>query len=147
MEPDQRFDGPVEGFNPSRYGRTLYGRNLFARYAQQFARRGDTRIAPGPKTRQLGPDFVVTDEMVAEFKELAKKEPIKWDEAAWEKDLDFIKAMMRKEIDVDLFGVAAAYQNLAKSDPQVQFALMQFGEAQQLLEFSRQSSTARRASR
>ncbi len=147
VEPDQRFDGPVEGFNPSRFGRTLYSRNLFARYAQQFARRGDTRIAPGPKTRELGPDFVVTDEMVAEFKELAKKEPIKWDEAAWQKDLDFIKAMMRKEIDVDLFGVAAAYQNLAKSDPQVQFALMQFGEAQQLLELSRQSTTARRASR
>ena len=147
VEPDQRFDGPVEGFNPSRFGRTLYGRNLFARYAQQFARRGDTRIAPGPKTRQLGPDFVVTDEMVAEFKELAKKEPIKWDEDAWQKDLAFIKAMMRKEIDVDLFGVAAAYQNLAKSDPQVQFALMQFGEAQQLLELSRQSTTARRASR
>ena len=147
VEPDQRFDGPVEGFNPSRFGRTLYGRNLFARYAQQFARRGDTRIAPGPKTRELGPDFVVTDEMVAEFKELAKKEPIKWDEAAWQKDQDFIKAMMRKEIDVDLFGVAAAYQNLAKSDPQVQFALMQFSEAQQLLELSRQSTTARRASR
>jgi carboxyl-terminal processing protease len=147
VEPDKRFDGPVEGFNPSRFARTLYSRNLFARYAQQFARRGDTRIAPGPNTRALAADFVVTDEMVAEFKALAQKEPIKWDEAAWQKDLDFIKAMMRKEIDVDLFGVAAAYQNLAKSDPQVQFAMTQFAEAQQLLELSRQSSTARRASR
>jgi hypothetical protein len=55
--------------------------------------------------------------------------------------------MIRREIDVDLFGIAASYLNLAKRDPQLQFAMMQFGEAQQLLEMSRQSTTARRASR
>jgi len=151
VEPDERFEGPVEGFSPSRFGRTLYARNyphnLFARYAQQYARRGDTRIPPGPRTRVVGPDFEVTPEMVAEFKEMAKKEPIKWDEAAWEMDQNFIKAMIRNDIDVDLFGLSTAYLNLAKSDPQLQFALSKFGAAQQLLEQSRQSSTARRASR
>jgi carboxyl-terminal processing protease len=147
VEPDERFDGPVEGFNPTRFARTLYARNLFDTYAQRFARRGDTRIAPAPNTRTLAPDYEVTDAMVAEFKELAMKEPIKWDEAAWEKDQDFIKAMIRREIDVDLFGIAASYLNLAKRDPQLQFALTQFAEAQQLLEMSRQSTTARRAAR
>src|SRR4029453_16185532 len=29
VEPDERFDGPIEGFNPSRFARTLYGRSLF----------------------------------------------------------------------------------------------------------------------
>ena len=147
VEPDERFDGPVEGFNPSRFGRTLYARNLFGRYAQRFARRGDTRIPPGPTTKVVGPDYEVTPEMVAEFKEMAKKEPIKWDEAAWEKDQDFIKAMIRNDIDVDLFGLSTAYLNLAKRDPQLQFALTKFGEAQSLLDQSRESSTARRASR
>ena len=147
VEPDERFDGPVEGFNPSRFGRTLYARNLFGRYAQRFARRGDTRIPPGPTTKVVGPDYEVTPEMVAEFKEMAKKEPIKWDEAAWEKDQDFIKAMIRNDIDVDLFGLSTAYLNLAKRDPQLQFALTKFGEAQSLLDQSRHSSTARRASR
>jgi carboxyl-terminal processing protease len=151
IEPDERFDGPVEGFNPSRFGRTLYARNyphnVFARYAQRFARRGDTRIPASATTRLLGPDYEVTPAMVAEFKELAKKEPIKWDEAAWEADQDFIRAMIRNEIDVDLFGVATAYLNLAKSDPQLQFALTKFDEAERLLELSRQSSTARRAAR
>jgi len=147
VEPDERFDGPVEGFNPTRFARTLYARNLFDVYAQRFARRGDTRIAPGPNTRTLAADYEVTDAMVAEFKELAMKEPIKWDEAAWQKDQDFVRAMIRREIDVDLFGIAASYLNLAKRDPQLQFAMMQFGEAQQLLEMSRQSTTARRASR
>ena len=147
IEPDERFNGPVEGFDPSRFARTLYARNLFGRYAERFGRSGDTRIRASANTRMLGADYEVTDAMVAEFKELAKKEPIKWDEAAWTKDLPFIKAMIRKEIDTDLFGVAAAFQNLAKSDPQLQFGIAQFAEAQQLLELSRQSSTARRASR
>ncbi len=146
VEPDERFDGPVEGFNPSRFGRTLYGRNLFATYAQRFARRGDTRIPPGPNTKVVGADFEVTDAMVAEFKEIAMKQPVKWDEAAWQKDLDFIKAMIRHEIDLDLFGQAPAFLNLAKRDPQLQFALTRFGAAQQLLDMSRQT-TARRASR
>jgi carboxyl-terminal processing protease len=147
IEPDVRFDGPVDGFNPSRFGRTLYARNLFARYAQRFARRGDTRIPPSPTVKVIGPDYEVTPEMIAEFKELAKKDPIKWDEAAWEQDQDFIRAMIRNEIDVDLFGLSTAYLNLAKRDPQLQFALTKFADAQQLLELSRQSSTARRASR
>ena len=56
--------------------------------------------------------------------------------------MEFIKAMIRREIDVDLFGVATAYQNLAKRDPQLQFALTLFPEAQQLLELSRQSTPA-----
>ena len=42
--------------------------------------------------------------------------------------------MIHREIDIDLFGVAVAYQNLAKRDPQLQFALGLFPEAQQLLD-------------
>jgi hypothetical protein len=80
------------------------------------------------------------------MKELTKIS-VKWDEASWQKDLEFIKAMIHREIDVDLFGVASAYLNFAKRDPQLQFAMTHFPEAQQLLEMSRQSSTARRASR
>jgi hypothetical protein len=71
---------------------------------------------------------------------------VKWDEAAWQQDLEFIKAMIQREIDVDLFGVATAYKNLARRDPQLQFALTQFPEAQQLLESSRKAP-ARRAAR
>jgi hypothetical protein len=55
--------------------------------------------------------------------------------------------MIHREIDVDLFGLAAAYKNLARRDPQMQYALGLFPEAQQLLNLSRQSTTGRRASR
>ena len=146
IEPDERFDGPVEGFNPGRLARTLYGRNLFANYARRFARAGDTRIPPSPNTKVVAPGYEVTDAMIAEVKDLAMKEPVKWDEAAWQKDLDFITAMIRHEIDIDLFGQTTAFLNLAKSDPQLQFALTRFGEAQKLLDLSRQP-TSRRASR
>src|SRR5688500_6675112 len=52
VEPDRRFDGPIEGFNPSRFGRTLFSRNLFDIYAQRFTRTGDRRITASP-TGQL----------------------------------------------------------------------------------------------
>jgi carboxyl-terminal processing protease len=147
IEPDRRFDGPSDGFNPSRFGRTIAARNLFDTYAQQFTRQGDTRVGRrAAQVRELGTDFEVTDEMLAEFKKLVQQSPIPFDETGWQTDLEFIKAMIHREIDVDLFGVAAAYKNLARRDPQMQFALGLFPEAQQLLNMSRQSG-GRRAAR
>jgi carboxyl-terminal processing protease len=146
IEPDRRFDGPSEGFNPSRFGRSIAARNLFDVYAQQFSRRGDTRLTrQGGKIRELDSSYEVTDQMLGEFKALVQKSPIVFDEAAWQKDLDFIKAMMHREIDMDLFGVAVAYANLAKTDPQLQYALGLFPEARQLLESGRQAQSRRAA--
>ena len=146
IEPDRPFAGPSDGFNPTRMGRAIAARNLFDTYAQQFARRGDTRITrQGGKIRELDANYEVTDEMVAEFKALVQKSPVVFDEASWQKDLEFIKAMIRREIDLDLFGVAVAYANLAKRDPQLQYALSLFQEAQQLLESGRQAQSRRAA--
>ena len=147
VEPDRRVDGPSEGFNPTRLGRAIAARNLFDQYAQRFTKKGDTRLTlRDSKTRELTADYDVTDEMLAEFKQLVMTTPIPFDEALWQKDLTFIKAMIHREIDVDLFGVAAAYQNIARYDPQLQYALTLFPEAQTLLDASRQVR-ARRASR
>ena len=146
IEPDRRFDGPSDGFNPTRFGRSIAARNLFDVYAQQFSRRGDTRLTrQGGKIRELDPNYEVTDQMLGEFKALVQKSPIVFDDASWQKDLDFIKAMIHREIDMDLFGVAVAHANLAKSDPQLQYALGLFPEAQQLLESGRQAQSRRAA--
>ena len=83
--------------------------------------------------------------MVQEFRQLVEKARIKIDEASWKKDQDFIKAMIHKEIDVDLFGEAAAFKSLTRRDPQLQFALSQFLEAQQLLDMGKPSSRQRAA--
>ena len=147
IEPDRRFDGPLEGFNPTRFGRLLYARNLFDSYAQRFTRKGDTRLTASSTStpRELGPDFEVTDAMVQEFRQIVEKARIRIDEAAWQKDQDFIKAMIHREIDVDLFGEAAAFRSLTRRDPQLQFALSLFPEAQQLLDLSRQTPRQRAA--
>ena len=145
IEPDRRFDGPIEGFNPTRFGRTLYARNIFDVYAQRFTRKGDTRITMTPTAtlRELSPGFEVTDAMVAEFRDLVDKSKVKIDDADWQKDLAFIKAMIRYEIDLDLFGVEAARKDLVKSDPQLQFALTLFPDAQRLLDMTKISGTQR----
>jgi len=148
IEPDRRFDGPVEGFSPTRFGRTLYARNIFDSFAQRFSREGDTRIAPSTTTapRVLSPDFEVDDAMVAEFKDYVRSLSLRIDEESWTQDLDFIKAMIHYEIDVDLFGVEASRRNLAKRDPQLQYALTLFPEAARLLDLgkSSQATVARR---
>jgi carboxyl-terminal processing protease len=145
IEPDRRFDGPIEGFNPTRFGRTLYARNIFDVYAQRFTRKGDTRITMTPTAtlRELSPGFEVTDAMVTEFRDLVDKSKVKIDDADWQKDLAFIKAMIRYEIDLDLFGVEAARKDLVKSDPQLQFALTLFPDAQRLHDMTNISSTQR----
>jgi hypothetical protein len=137
----------VQGFSPTRFGRTLYARNLFDSFSQRFSRQGDTRISGSGtgEVRALSPNFEVTDALVAEFRAHVEKAGVRIDEPSWQKDLDFIRAMIRFEIDVDLFGVAVASENLAKRDPQLQYGISLFGEAQQLLDLGRPAATGRRA--
>ena len=147
VDPDRRFDGPTEGFNPTRFGRTLYNRNLFDTFAQRFTRTGDRRISASPKgqLRELAEDFQVTDAIVAEFKDHVQTSRLRLDDTAWQQDQQFIRAMIRFEIDVDLFGVDVARKNLARMDPQLQYALTLFPEAEALMRLT--GSPERRAQR
>jgi len=140
IEPDKRVAGPLEGFNPGRFGRTLYGRGEFENYAQKFAAEGDTRVT-GRSTgrRTVARDFTVDDAMVADFREQLNADKIKIDEDAFKKDLEFIRAMIRFRIDEVLFGIADARRHLIGVDPQAQAALAAFGEAQKLTELNKGS--------
>jgi len=148
VEPDRRFDGPTEGFSPGRFARTISARGLFDVYARRFTRQGDTRVTQtsAEARREVATSYQVTDEMLGEFKQLVMQAPMRFDEAGWKTDQAYITAMMQKEIDLDLFGAARAYEKLAKQDPQLQFALNYFGEAAQLLNTGK-NSTATRAAR
>ncbi|NOT45830.1 MAG: S41 family peptidase [Acidobacteria bacterium] len=143
IEPDRRLDGPVEGFSPSTFSRTLASRGVFASFSQRFAREGDDRIADRPASplRELAPGFALTDQMLAEFKAHAREARVEIDEAAWAADQAFIRAMLRYEIDLDLFGIGEARRNLSSSDPQLQLALTLFGEAQRLLQLPAAGTT------
>lgn len=138
VEPDKRFPGPIEGFNPSRFGRTLYARQLFAGYAEQFTAEGDTRPgAQGQGRRVVAKDFVVEAAMLEDFKQFVAGRNVAIDETAWKADADFIGAMIHFEIDVALFSVAGARQRLIQVDPQARYALTQFPEVQKLTELTR----------
>jgi carboxyl-terminal processing protease len=149
IEPDRRFDGPVMGFDPTRFGRTLYARSLFASFGERFSREGDTRIAPRERreARELTTDFEVTDALLREFRQHVEQANVRIDEAAWAADEAFIRAMLRFEIDLDLFGVSEAWQNLVRQDPQLQIAVSAFPEAVSLLETSRRRDGGPRAGR
>jgi carboxyl-terminal processing protease len=138
IEPDKRFAGIVDGFSPTPFGRIIFTRGLFDRFAERFSRAGDARLPSGlvGKKQEVGTGFAVTDATVAEFKEFARDARLKWDEQAWQRDLPFITAEIQKEIDTDLFGVAVAYENLAKRDPQLSYAIGQFPDAERLLTLS-----------
>jgi len=142
IEPDKRVAGPIEGFNPSRFGRMLYARSTFANYAQKYAAEGDTRITQRSTGRTLvKPNFAVDEAMVADYKAFLQSERVKIEDDAFAKELEFVKAMIRFEIDNAVFGIADARRHLIAVDPQAQAALQNFGEAQKLTELSKGART------
>jgi carboxyl-terminal processing protease len=133
IEPDHRLDGPVEGFNPGRLARLLYMRGVFVGYAQRFTAEGDLRISTESKNRKLvGSNFVVDAALVDDFKQYARTQVPKLEEAGFQADIDFIRAMIRFEIDRALFGMSEARRHLLEADPQGKLALSLFGEADAL---------------
>jgi carboxyl-terminal processing protease len=138
IEPDKFLAGPIEGFNPTRFGRTLWARQTFANFADQFVAEGDTRMSAANKNqKRIARGFTVTDAMLGEYKALLKSQKITIDEESFAKDNAFIRAMIHYDIDLALFGVEEARRNLVAKDPQAQFALQQFPEAVKLTELAR----------
>lgn len=135
IEPDKFIAGPVEGFSPTRFGRQLFARAAFANFADQYMAEGDTRFsAANQGKKRISRGFTVTDAMVQEFRTMLTSQKITIDEEAFATDLNFIRAMIRYEIDLALFGVEEARRNIIGQDPQAGFALTQFEEAQRLTE-------------
>jgi hypothetical protein len=133
VEPDRHVTGPIEGFNPTTFGRMLYSRQEFENFAQKFMAEGDTRITQQSSGRRsVTATFVVDDAMIEEFRGQLKTGRLRIDEDAFQKDLPFIKAMIRYRISEVLFGIAEAKRQLFSVDPQGQIALSMFSEAEKL---------------
>jgi carboxyl-terminal processing protease len=138
IEPDKFMAGPVEGFSPSKFGRQIWGGAQFQRFADQYMAEGDTRLsAANQNKKRIAKGFVVSDEMLKDFRDHLAAGRVVIDEEAFKSDLTFIKAMIHYEIDLALFGVGEARRNLILQDPQARFSLSQFGEAQRLTELAR----------
>ncbi|MBE3076604.1 MAG: S41 family peptidase [Actinobacteria bacterium] len=137
IEPDKFVVGSVEGFNPTRFGRQLFARS-FAAFADQFTAEGDTRMsAANQAKKKIARGFVVTDAILSDFKAMLTSQKVKIDDEAFAKDDLFIRSMIHFEIDSALFGIDEARRNLIAHDPQAQFAVSQFPEAERLTELAR----------
>ncbi len=138
--------GPLEGFNPTRYGRSLWNSTNggeIGNFATRFDADGDTRVKQTPTGRKIvKQNFVVDEAMVADFREQMKTDRIRINDESLKKDSEFIKAMIRYEIDRALWGVGEARRHLVETDPQARVALTMFGEAQRLSELSKAPAKA-----
>ena len=148
IEPDHFMAGPIEGFDPTAFGRLLAARMEFARFAERFSAEGDTRIKGEGSGRQwVSPGFMIDDAMMAGFRSHLESRRLTFDEEAEEafaSDEVFIRAMMHYEIDLALFGLDEARRNLTAHDPQAQYALTLFPEAARLLDVSLQTGDVAR---
>ena len=134
VEPDHFISGPIEGFDPSRFGRILAARQEFANFAERFSAAGDDRIGQESSGRVVVErGFEVDDEMLEAFKAHLRDRGLTVSETDFEEDLEFIRSMMHLEIDIALFTTEEARRNLFATDPQAQRAMTLFEEAEQLL--------------
>ncbi len=142
IQPDHYRAGPVEGFEPTRFGRMLYARQLFATYAQKFSAAGDTRFgAQGTDRVVLDRNFTVDERMVEDFFDFVRSQRVEIDEQAVTEDQAFIRAMLRYDLDLALFGVEEARRRMIAVDPQAQFALELFPEAEKLTQMAARNLT------
>jgi carboxyl-terminal processing protease len=138
IEPDKFVVGPTEGFNPTRFGRQLNARGAFLNFADQFTAEGDTRLSVANQNKKkIARGFVVSDAMLNDFRTMLSSQKVKIDDESFTKDDTFIRAIIHFEIDNALFGIDEARKNLIMKDPQAQFALGQFPEAQRLTDLAR----------
>ena len=141
IDPDYRLSGPIEGFDPGRLGRLLAARQEFASFAERFSAAGDDRItlpSEGREVVELG--FTLDGRLLDAFKVHVRGRGLTVDEAAVAEDLDFIQAMIRFEVDRALFGNDEARRNLFEYDPQTQYAMTLFDEADELLRLRQASA-------
>ena len=78
------------------------------------------------------------------FKDFLVAQKVAVEEDLFDRDAAFVRAMIRYDIDLALFGVETARRRLLAEDPQAQFALAQFPEAVRLAQLGKGRNVATR---
>jgi hypothetical protein len=97
IEPDKYVPGTIEGFNPTPFSRALAGR-LSSRLSRRSSSRRVTlafHVNPARAGLSSSRTSPVDDQMLKDFREQLTANRLKIDEAAFQKDLTFIRAMIR----------------------------------------------------
>lgn len=107
----------------------LLGKRIFFEYGADFAS-AHKRLSADFDT--FLKTFEVTDVMLADFRKAITKYEVKFNQASWDKDLDFIKSQIKNEIARNLWDTTKYHQVDAAEDKQVQAALRLFPEASRI---------------
>ena len=78
--------------------------------------------------------------MLDSFKQHVRSRGLTVDEDVFSADLDFIRAMIHLEIDIAVFNLDEARRNLFDEDPQAQYGMTLFEEAERFLQLENQPS-------
>ena len=78
--------------------------------------------------------------MLDSFKQHVRSRGLTVDEDMFSADLDFIRAMIHLEIDIAVFNLDEALRNLFDEDPQAQYGMTLFEEAERFLQLENQPS-------
>ena len=105
---------------------------------------GKISVTPCPAKYISTLSFSIADEaMLDKFRKHVINREVVINEDAWQGDLEFIRAMIRFQIDVDLFSNSHARRRLFEVDPQINYALGLFSEARQLADLASETNIKR----
>ena len=120
------------GLQPDAVRPSLLARGAFANFADQFTAEGDTRLSAANKNKKRIAQGLHGHRRDAAGvpRRRSRRRRSRSTRRRSRRTTAFIRAMIHYDIDLALFGVEEARRNLIRKDPQAQFALQQFGEAQ-----------------
>lgn len=108
--------------------------NLFYEYVENYLSSNRKKIENNYKSYiDFRDNFQVDDNMLSTLKELAARKKVEYDEAAFNRDLSFIKISIKSQIARDLWGNEGNYAVFISNDEQVLKALSLFNEAIKLM--------------
>jgi carboxyl-terminal processing protease len=122
ITPDVKFTAP----HADRFQSALFrlGFSAFFNYAQHFFTTHD----------KLPPKWEPDDATIQEFREFLYKEKIKFSEADFARNQDFIRRNLKREIYISGYDLDEGFKVYAEMDPDVQSALELLPKARQLTE-------------
>lgn len=108
----------------------IMSQRLFFEYASAYALKHPEL---SEDFRKFARDFLVTDQMLQDFRSLVESKNMKLDTAAWNEDAAFIKTTLRSEIASTLFNRREYYYAIqVRGDSQVNAALTLFDRAKEI---------------
>jgi carboxyl-terminal processing protease len=133
ITPDEKYDMPK--LNPFQVA--IVRKNAFFTYSTDYFSNHDTKLPKG----------WAPDESVLEgFHDYLMKQGVKFTEADWTKDHDWIRNQMQAEMYITAFSYEDYQRLLVEHDPEVTLAIAAMPKASQLMAESKAHSEKQRAS-